>query len=114
MNFFEMVGQNILDALQDRNMSQSELADRMDVSKQVMSKIINGQKAINALEMKKIADILGIDLNRFMEDHSQDANTDESLVMLMGTIDNPEAKETMRFLNVVIDELIFMEDLLYE
>ena len=110
MNFFEMVGRNILDVLQDRDISQTELADKMDVSKQVMSKIINGQKAINALEMKKIADILGIDLNRLMNTHSQDANADESLVMLMGTIENPEAKETMLFLNEVIDELIFMED----
>ena len=114
MNFFEMVGGNILDVLQNRDMSQTELADKMDVSKQVMSKIINGQKAINALEMKKIAEILGIDLNRLMESRSQADNIDESLVMLMGTIENPEAKETIRFLNEVIDELIFMEDLLHE
>ncbi len=114
MNFFEMVGRNVLDALQDRGMSQTELADKMDVSKQVVSKIINGQKAINALEMKKIAGILGIDLDKLMESRSQDVSNDESLVMLMGKIENQEAKDTMRFLNMVIDELIFMEDLLHE
>lgn len=114
MNFFEMVGQNILDVLQDREMSQTELADKMDVSKQVMSKIINGQKAINALEMKTIAGILNIDLEKLMENRSQDANIDESLILLMGKIENPESKETIRFLNTVIDELIFMEDLLHE
>ena len=114
MNFFEMVGKNILDVLQNRSISQTELADEMGVSKQVMSKIIKGQKAINALEIKKIADILNTDLNSLMENRNQDVSTDESLVMLMGTIENPEAKETMRFLNEVIDELLYMEDLLHE
>jgi len=109
-----MIGRNILDVLQDREMSQTELADKMDVSKQVVSKIINGQKAINALEMKKIAGILGIDIDKLMESRSQDVSIDESLVMLMGKIENPEAKDTMRFLNMVIDELMFMEDLLHE
>ena len=113
MNFFETIGLNIFDILQEKGIKQTDLADKIGVSKQVMSKIINGQKAINALETKKIADALNVDINKLMEQRMPDTD-DDSLIMLMGTVSNPEAKETLKFLNDVIDELIFMEDLLYE
>lgn len=114
MNFFELLGRNIAEILREKEMSQTELAEKMNISKQVMSKIVNGQKAINALEIKKIADVLGTDLNRLMEDRVSEVDGDESLAMLMGNIANSQAKDTLRFLNDVIDELIFMEDLLHE
>lgn len=112
MNYFEITGLNILDVLKEKNMNQTELADKIGVSKQVMSKIIKGQKAINVEEIKKIADILTVDVNRLTEDRNNISEDDESLVMLMGTVGNKESKETLAFLNEVIDELIYMEELL--
>lgn len=45
-------------------MSQSELADKIGVSKQVMSKIVKGQKSINVFEIKKISKILNVSMDR--------------------------------------------------
>ena len=42
-----------LEVLTEKNMSQTELAEKIGVSKQVMGKIVKGQKSINALEIKK-------------------------------------------------------------
>ncbi len=113
MNFFENIGLNISEVLSDRNMSQTDLAERMGISKQVMSKIINGQKAINALEIKSIAKILDVDVNRLVEEKTSNTNNRESLVMLMGEV-NGNTKQELTFLNTVINELDYLEDLLHE
>ena len=94
-------------------MSQSDLAERMGISKQVMSKIINGQKAINALEIKSIAEILDVDVNRLVEEKINQTNSQESLVMLMGEV-NDDTKKELTFLSTVINEIDYLEDLLHE
>lgn len=48
MNFFEQIGNNILQILKEKNINQTELAEKIGVSKQVLGKIVKGQKAINA------------------------------------------------------------------
>ena len=113
MNSFENIGLNISEVLSERNMSQTDLAERMGISKQVMSKIINGQKAINALEIKSIADILDVDVNRLVEEKANHINSQESLVMLMGEV-NDNTKKELTFLNTVINEIDYLEDLLHE
>jgi transcriptional regulator with XRE-family HTH domain len=113
MNFFETIGSNIAEVLRDKNMSQTDLAERMGISKQVMSKIINGQKAINALEIKSIAKILSVDVNRLVEEKENQTQTQESFVMLMGAANN-NIQDELEFLSVVIDELDYLEGLLHE
>jgi transcriptional regulator with XRE-family HTH domain len=113
MNFFENIGLNISEILRDKNMSQSDLAERMGISKQVMSKIINGQKAINALEIKSIANILDVDVNRLVEEKVNQINNQESLVMLMGEVDG-NIKDELTLLNTVINEIDYLEGLLHE
>lgn len=114
MEFFEKVGKNISLILQEKGINQTTLAEKMGISKQVMSKIINGQKAINILEMKHIASILETNVDRIMNISEEYDMADESLVMLMGAIKTEKAKNKMEFLNNVIDEIVFLEDLQYE
>lgn len=114
MEFFEKVGKNISLILQEKEINQTTLAEKMGISKQVMSKIINGQKAINILEMKHIASILETNVDRIMNISEEYDMADESLVMLMGAIKTEKAKNKMEFLNNVIDEIVFLEDLQYE
>ena len=40
---FKQVGENISQAMKIKGMTQKQLADQLGVSKQVMSKIINGK-----------------------------------------------------------------------
>lgn len=59
MNFFENIGKNIQVELDRLDWSKSFLAEKIGVSRQVLQKIINGNKAINAYEISQIANVLG-------------------------------------------------------
>jgi transcriptional regulator with XRE-family HTH domain len=59
MNFFEKIGKNIQVELDKIGWTKSLLADKIGVSRQVLQKIINGSKAINAYEISQIANVLG-------------------------------------------------------
>ncbi len=110
MNFFENIGLNILDVLVEKNMNQRELADKIGVSKQVIGKIIKGQKSINALEIKKISSVLNVSMDRLLEEKEK---KEEPALMFMANI-KEENKKDIEFLNLVISELILMEEALDE
>ena len=52
---FAQVGANIQRQLDIKGMTQQSLADALQISKQVMNKIIKGSKAINVNELAKIS-----------------------------------------------------------
>ena len=109
MNFFEKVGLNILDILVDKDINQRELADAIGVSKQVMTKIIKGQKAINAFEITKIGTALSVSIEDLIRD--RDVPMDfQPVLMFMGEIKKQETKEKLLFLNDVINDLISLEE----
>ncbi|MEL7598125.1 MAG: helix-turn-helix transcriptional regulator [Clostridiaceae bacterium] len=109
MNFFETVGKNILEVLLEKNISQTELAEKIGVSKQVMGKIVKGQKAINALEIKKISEALEINMERLLEE--KEDLVEEPVLMFMGKV-KEQSKEDIKFLSSVIGEIISMEEAL--
>lgn len=109
MNFFENIGINILKVLNEKNMSQTELADKIGISKQVMSKIVKGQKSINALEIKKISEALSVKMDRLLEENTEIEQ--EPVLMFMGKV-KEKNREKIKFLNVIINELIVMEEAL--
>lgn len=104
MNFFEIVGRNILDILNEQGKTQSYLADEIGISKQVMQKIIKGKKAINILEITQIADVLNVSVDILTKKVD---DVENSLVMFMGEVKN---KEQFDFLNKVIEEIVSMEE----
>lgn len=109
MDFFECVGRNILEVLSEKNITQTELAEKIGVSKQVMGKIVKGQKSINALEIKKIAEALNITMERLLEE--KDNLVEEPVLMFMGKV-NDDTKKDIEFLSLVISEIITMEEVL--
>lgn len=111
MSFFECVGRNILEVLCENNMSQTELAEKIGVSKQVMGKIVKGQKSINALEIKKISEALKVTMERLLEEKAD--VDDEPVLMFMGNV-KEESKKEIQFLSTVIREIISMEEALNE
>lgn len=48
-------------------MSQQEFADRIGVLKQVMSKIVKGEKATNIQEIEKIANVMNISVDELIQ-----------------------------------------------
>ncbi|MCD8096825.1 MAG: helix-turn-helix domain-containing protein [Lachnospiraceae bacterium] len=64
---FEQVGSNIRSILSAQGRTQQSLAEELGISKQVMSKIIAGAKAINAAEIRRIADALHVSADSLLE-----------------------------------------------
>ena len=53
-----IIANNIQDELKKENKKQVDLAEGIGVSRQTMSKIMNGARAINAIELHKISEYL--------------------------------------------------------
>ena len=105
---FRQVGNNIQDVLTDQGKTQQFLADSLGVSKQVMSKIIAGSKAINVDEISRIASVLNVTADRLLA-----IKTEQEPVhnfAFMGRVENGKTKEKIEFLKTVIDEILMLEE----
>lgn len=107
-NYFEIVGKNISEVLANKDMTQQALADRLSISRQVVNKIVQGQKAINVSEITKIAAVLNVSIDTLLNDSSVLAS--EPTFSFMGKINNPNTKEKILLIKEAIDELLFLED----
>lgn len=108
---FVQVGRNIQMFLGEKGKSQQNLADAMGISKQVMSKIINGNKAINVNEITKIAEFLEVSVDDILRMDSQ-SEMAASVVDFMGLIGDDFAKEKVEHIMDAIDEIFMLEDLI--
>ena len=54
---------NISQTLKDKSVKQVELAETIGVSRQTMSKMLSGARAINAVELNSIANALKVSLD---------------------------------------------------
>lgn len=61
------VSSNVLTLLRKKGMKQKDLAERLGVSKQIMSNMLGGSRVINAVELKEIADFLSVSMDSLME-----------------------------------------------
>jgi transcriptional regulator with XRE-family HTH domain len=66
LTFYEMVGQRIIERLNELEWTQQNLADRLNISKQVMSKILKGEKKTTILEIKNIAENLVLSVDKLL------------------------------------------------
>lgn len=58
-----IIANNIQAELKKENKKQVDLAEGIGVSKQTMSKIMNGARAINAIELHKISEYLHVSMD---------------------------------------------------
>ncbi len=109
---FAQVGANIQKELDKKSMTQQSLADALSVSKQVMSKIIKGAKAINVSELAKIADILGTTTDALLTMNIN--HTQAESVAFMGIIQDEKIREKVKMMVSAIDEIQMLEELINE
>ena len=71
-----MIANNIQNQLKKENKKQIDLAEGIGVSRQTMSKIMNGARAINAIELHKISEYLHVPMETLMKmpKHPVDTN----------------------------------------
>lgn len=108
---FEEVGDKISDFIEKNNMSQQDFANRIHVSKQVMSKIINGQKATNIEELQKIADVMNTTVDELIKRESQTSVMEEPILFMMEKTNSTKIRQHLQYLDFVMDEMIKLEDL---
>lgn len=111
MDFFEIVGNNILIELENRNWTQSMLADKLGISRQVFQKIIKGKKAINAYEITKIAKILGVTTDKLLNTNEEAYLKEDSSTQFLGIFNN---EDNLKLLRSIIEEYVNMEENLHE
>ena len=96
MNINMLIANNILDVLKSKGKKQMELADGIGVSKQTMSKMLNGGRSINAIELKQIADFLGISMDSLVRVPEKQV-TQDVIHTFMGRVETEAAKEERAF-----------------
>ena len=106
MDINMIIATNILGKLNQLNKKQVDLAEGIGVSKQTMSKMLNGGRAINAFELKKIADYLGISMDSLVKIPAQSMPKDV-IHTFMGIVETDEAREALRTADEVSDLILF-------
>lgn len=107
-DIFRQVGNNIQSVLASQGKTQQFLAEKLGISKQVMSKIIAGAKAINVAEISKIASALNVTADRLLEvEGTQESGHHFSF---MGQVRNERTKQKIELLQTVIDEILMLEE----
>lgn len=110
MNFFETVGKNIQTELNRLHWSKSSLAEKIGVSRQVLQKIITGNKAINAYEISLIANVLGTTADALINNKCEEMGT-KPQYQFMGHFSK---ESNFDFIKSIIREYMDMEEDLLE
>ena len=106
MDINMIIADNILEKLNQLNKKQVDLADGIGVSEQTMSKMLNGRRAINAFELKKIADYLGISMDSLVNVPAQSIPKDV-VHTFMDRVETGEAREALQIADKVSDLILF-------
>lgn len=110
-NLFQEVGRRIQEILNERNMQQTELANKLGISKQVLYKILHGKKAINIVEIRKIANALDVRIEKLIPAEEEMSKNENPVLLMMGKVSHPNTKEDLQFLDFVMDEIIALKKL---
>jgi transcriptional regulator with XRE-family HTH domain len=62
-----IIANNIRAELEKDNKKQSDLAKEIGVSKKTMSKIMNGARAISAIELRRISECLNVTIGSLLK-----------------------------------------------
>ena len=104
------IGANIQRQLDIKGFTQQSLADALEISKQVMNKIIKGSKAINVNELAKIAEVLGTSTDDLLTAHGEPVSVDS--LSFMGSVSDENTLEKVNLMRTAIDEIHMLEELL--
>lgn len=101
-----MIAGNILALLKNQNKKQTDLADALGTNKQTVNKMLNGTRMINAVELKSIADYLGVkmeDLTRI----TVTGNDTNVVHAFMGKVQSEQAKRALQVADELSDMILF-------
>lgn len=106
-----VIARNIAEQLRKQNKKQVELAEGIGVSKPVITKILNGSRMVNAVELHRIADYFNITMDELV---SAPKVTKETNVVraFMGRVNTEAAREALAIADEVADMIIFQANVM--
>lgn len=105
-NMNEIIVNNILAAMRRSSMKQVDLAVKINVSKQVMSKMLSGDRMINAVELTSIATAVNTPVAELVK--LPDNRTEVNVIRaFMGEVNTPEAKRGLEIADEIADLICF-------
>jgi plasmid maintenance system antidote protein VapI len=111
VNFFEVIGNSILIELNKKNWTQSMFAHKIGVSDEVFKQIVQGKKALNAVEITKIANTLDVDPEKLLRKKKKIYCKDNLSEKFVNSFYN---KDNFKLIYFIIKEYINMEEDLHE
>lgn len=105
-----IVGLRIQKRLDEIGKTQADLAKDLDVSRQIVNKIVHGRKSVTLEEIKMIADILGMSLEDIVKEPCKEKGEDP-IIAFMGEVDTEEARNGLKKAKKVMDLILFHRDL---
>ena len=101
-----IIAGNILAILKRQNKKQTELAEALQTNKQTVSKMLNGSRMINAIELKQIADFLGVKMDELTRLQGNAIDTD-IVHAFMGKVDSKQAQNALKIADTLSDMILF-------
>ena len=106
VNMNEVISSNIMSRLKQAGKKQIDLANYLGISKQVVSNMLSGTRAINAVELQQIAAYFHIPMDKLVviPEQIQDTNV---IRAFMGKVETEAAKEGLEIADQVADMICF-------
>ena len=101
-----VIANNILILLKKQNKKQQDLADGIGTSKQVVSKMLNGSRAINAIELSKIATFRNGSMDVLVKLPVIPQETSFTLAF-MGRVTSDGGKKALEIADTLSDMILF-------
>ena len=101
-----IIANNIQAELKKENKKQVELAEGIGVSKQTMSKMMNGARIINAIELHKISEYLHVSMESLMKMPEKPMDTNV-IHAFMGRVKTEEARKGIQLADKLSDMILF-------
>lgn len=101
-----VIANNILILLKKQNKKQQDLADGIGTSKQVVSKMLNGSRAINAIELSKIATFLNVSMDVLVKLPVIPQETSFTLAF-MGRVTSDGGRKALEIADTLSDMILF-------
>lgn len=101
-----VIADNIMNCLKKQNIKQTDMVDGIGTTKQTVNKMLNGSRMINAIELKRIADFLGIRMEELTK--MPEAVQEENVVhAFMGRVASQQAKDALAVADKLSDMILF-------
>ena len=97
---------NIIDLMKKNRTKQINLAETIGVSKQIMSKMLNGSRMINIAELHKIAEYYHVKMDDLM--NAPEVSRSENVVRaFMGKVNTEAARKALQDVDELADMIIY-------